>query len=196
MPVNISGNGLFTGASSINGLTLPTDSFSPGLVKITDSTFSAVSAVNINNCFSATYDNYTMVLNNVSFDSGVNRALYLRLRASSTDASGATDYVTNQLFQYAASTSGAVGTTTSYISLGDASNTTITLGLRANIFNPRINTFTQFEFSAHRYQDNVANYTLLIGAGSHKVAYQADGFSLIVASGTFSGTVRVYGYRN
>lgn len=39
-----------------------------GLVYITGSTFSASSAVNVNNCFSSTYENYRVV---VSFTSAV-----------------------------------------------------------------------------------------------------------------------------
>ena len=36
MPIGIAGSGSITGASTINGLTMPTDAIAPGLVKITD----------------------------------------------------------------------------------------------------------------------------------------------------------------
>ena len=57
-----------------------------GLVHINTTAFSAVSAISLNNVFSATYDNYSIVFNNLIGSSATFASI--RLRASGTDASG------------------------------------------------------------------------------------------------------------
>jgi hypothetical protein len=128
----------------------------------------------------------------MSFNDTSDRSVIVRLRASSTDAAGATDYIHNGLFQYGG-TSGILEDTTSGISVGDFSNTVPTGSVEVSICNPNLNVQTQFLYTRHAFQDNVSDYVYLTSGGAHKVDYQADGFSLISTSGTFSGSLTVYG---
>lgn len=190
MPVTINGSGPIAGATTVNGLTLPTDSLQSGMVLINKTDFSAVSTVSVNGCFTSTYDNYRIVISDV-IGSGSNMT-YLRLRAAGADSTGSI-YSTQG---YSASTGG-----------GAVLNQIVAfwpLGYAATIGRCSAN----FEiFGAFKAQTTVVNgqVTARYGAagnqtdqfgGTHDAATSYDGFSFYPAAGTMTGTIRVYGYRN
>lgn len=196
MPIGIAGSGSITGASTINGLTMPTDAIAPGLVKIIDQSFSASSAVSVNNCFSSTYDNYKMLLDINSF-STTDAWIFMRLRASGTDDSGA-NYQTVRV--YAQSTSSGGDTN------GGGDNTKFIIGYASSsypdrpassydILSPNLARNTTI-LGTHYYVTSTALGTLNCVTGSHYQSTQFDGISFSLGAGTFGGTIRIYGYRN
>lgn len=163
-----------------------------GLVYITGNTFSASSAVNVNNCFTSTYDNYHIQVCRLTSSVGAN-VVNLRLRLSGTDASG-TDYNRQYLSASSSTVTGVRSTgLTSMIAIGRA--TTAEQNIFAfDIFNPNRATIT-----AARIYDNEGNtgtgISLFLATFSHALTTAYDGFTLLPDSGNISGTVRVYGYR-
>jgi len=164
-----------------------------GLVKITDNTFSASSAVNINNCFSSTYDVYRFHL--YLSAASTTALLQIRLRLSGTNATGA-NYVRQYLY----------GSSTTVVAGVSATDTSWTLGqpdatsapncfFAGEIARPALAQATIASIqSAH--QDASANWIVVNNNYNHTLATAYDGLSLFPASGTISGTIRVYGYRN
>ena len=205
MPVVIGGSGPVTGVTSINTTVSDTElgyldgvtsaiqtqiNTAGGLVKITAESLSAVSSVSINNCFSATYDNYRLIFDGtVSSD---NTTLRLRWRVGGVDNSTASSYA-NQYVQGESTNVTAALATNDYarISNGDDSETIL---FSADIASPFLAKPTVY--------NSFGNYPLSgspriwFESGRHNQSTSYDGFTFYVASGTITGTIRVYGYRN
>lgn len=158
-------------------------------------TFSGVTSVSLNGVFSNAYQNYRIVW----FGEGTQaptQGLCLRLRASGTDAAG-TNYVRSWIYN-----SDSAGPTRAY----ETNNTRYVIGivgnwstsasiLSADIFMPNASVYTGFatQFIGYSTTNNISGF----GVGSHSVATAYDGFTLLAeSSGTISGTVRCYGYKN
>jgi hypothetical protein len=159
-----------------------------GLTHINTTTFTGVTAVNLNNVFTSTYDNYRVELNITSGSAFA--GLGLRLRLSGTDSSTTYNYA-NPIYT-AGSSSIAYQTSSSAteIQIGFLRNSTDGNAVSIDIFNPNKASFTTV---LGEWADiNATQYGSAFG--SHKVSTAYDGFSLLGA--TISGTVRVYGYRN
>lgn len=161
-----------------------------GLVYITGNTFSGSSAVNVNNCFTSTYDWYRILLR---FTSSATADVLLRLRLAGTDASGS-DYV-RQLVQFDASTVSTARSTAQTSHIVATGSTTGHHQSSVDVFAPAIATPTTF---SQQHGRDVAGTAIshFVNMGGHNVSTAYDGFSVIPASGNITGTVRVYGYRN
>ena len=164
---------------------------SSGLTLINTTSFSGVASQSINSVFSSTYENYQIVINFTKATSG---DLNMRLRASGTDATGATDY--GQHGYYGTSNSDSVfGTSanTSFWAIGAATNTIETSSITVWLFAPfSASRRTMFQSFA-AYYDNT-NFTNIKRAGGHKQTASYDGFSLIQTAGSITGEVSVYGF--
>jgi hypothetical protein len=163
-----------------------------GLVKISTTTFSAVSSQSFNSIFSSTYDNYKIVVSNLTHSVG-GVGVNMRLRKSGTD-----DSSTNYVRQYVDANGSTLasarpGTDTLWLTLLPSTGTENGFS-EMTIFNPNNATIKTAIIGGFPY-----NGTTLVSQtyyGFHNVATSAnyDGFSLIPGSGTISGTVSVYGY--
>jgi hypothetical protein len=161
-----------------------------GLKLITAQTFSAVASVAVNNCFSSTYANYRVLLEYVpsgTFDANI------RMRVGGVDSSAST-YARTEVGAYTSGTG---------ITLGNSGQTSwnILQGTTAiysvasfDFHNPFVVTRTNVIFGCY-LSNSTAQYAVS-GAGIHDTSLSYDGFSVIASSGTISGTIRVYGYRN
>ena len=169
-------------------LTLPTDSIQPGLVLITHQTFSSVSSVPINNCFSSTYKNYRLIF---SGNASASVSLSWRLRASGSDITGNSYYWQRFYIENTTSAGTYQGPYTS-----DISNWGIDTGVTsvvADIFNPYAVERTHY-VSLNHY--NGATSGARFGGGVYYANTQADGINIYPSSGTFSGNISIYGYKN
>lgn len=149
-------------------------------------TFTTVNSVSLNGVFSSTYQNYEIVLPFESSSTGAD--MTLRLRASGSDATG-TNYYIQQLYVLGANApSGATGNNAQYVFAG--SGTTKYAG-RITLYRPNeaANTF------ANSFFWNQATALMFRGM-EHQVASAYDGFTIYPSTGTITGTVRVYGYKN
>jgi len=161
-----------------------------GLTLITAESFSAVSSVSINGCFSATYDNYTMLMR--ATHSATSIEVELRMRASGTDETGANYSYRFALGAGTFSTNvvggGFTGQTSGRISVVDTVDNNV---IFANIFDPFLAKRTLWISKGNEDANNIREYNI-----DHTLANSYDGFTLLVASGTITGNLRIYGYRN
>lgn len=161
-----------------------------GLWLIANASFSAVSAVNVNSCFTADYDDYVINIKLTAWSTG--QAATLRMRASGTDNT-ASEY-------YFSGISSAQGSdTTLYFPRSNAANAiTITRSTGNVPVNINLNINDPFAARVTTMNGEYVDFSLLgynIGGG-HNVATAFDGFSLIAASTqTITGSYRVYGKR-
>ena len=168
---------------------------SGAMTLVATATPSAVSSASIDNCFTADYANYMILYQNTAA-SAANNNLTIKLRASSTDTSA--NYYYQKLSQWAANVIGQqndAGTDEfEFVRI----NTTYPLNSWGTItmFGPAL--AAQTLYSAYG-GDSTASGSPTIVLRTYSVAgYQSDstafdGFTLLAASGTFSGKVHVYG---
>lgn len=193
MPVKL--NGSTSGfvelkAPAVAGTTsleLPTDSIKPALVLVNETTFSAATSVSVNNCFSATYQNYRIIIVHTA---SAQTALNLRLRTAGSDNT-TTNYARQGLSVSSTSVSGARATGTNNAELGY-------YGIEGNI--AYIDFGQPFESAKTNWHGQLSaapdNPFFTGFSGGFNSTTSFDGFSLLAASGTITGTVRIYGYRN
>lgn len=190
MPISIAGSGAVTGASTLNGLTVPTDAIAPGIVLIASQSFSSASSISVNNCFSSTYDRYLLALS-VTGTSATGYQ-YLRLRSSGVDST-TTYYGAMSGWRSSASTYTDASNNVSQFTLGTAANNHSHWII--NIFNPALsNALTNFSGTMSAI-DGTSTYMCSIG-GNHQTFAAYDGITVYPSSGTLSGSLKIYGYRN
>ncbi len=151
-------------------------------------TFSASSAVSLNDVFSSTYQNYRIILQSTNTSAA---AIRMRLRVSNADST-ANSYGTGYYYkQLGGAGVGSIsdGFTTSWTvqqdSAQSASNVTI------DIFRPFevTSTFTHF---FNNTTDNI--HAIYLGGNVFNASTSFTGFTIYPASSSISGTVSVYGY--
>lgn len=150
-------------------------------------TFTGVTSVSLNGCFTSTYDNYKIVsyLTSNQVDANIRN----RMRVSGSDASGS-NYSRQSLQSSSTTVSGA-----------RSSNATDFIVSVAGTGSPTLMVYDMA-------RPFLAASTLFLGKGSgrdietwdfsglHTLATSYDGFSIYPSSGTITGTLRVYGYDN
>ena len=155
-----------------------------GLNLITAQTIgSAVSSVTVSNAFSATYDNYKIIVNG-GVASG-NIAMQFLLGASTTTYHNSLIYAS-----YATGTPAGIGTNNGaqwdYVGYG----TTDSLSFNADILDPFAAKFTKLVNAAYTGASESGSTS-----GVHKTATSYTSFILRPQTGTFTGgTIYVYGY--
>ena len=160
-----------------------------GLDLITTQSFSAASTVSVNNCFTSTYENYRIMFyaDGSASDQGVN----LRLRASGIDASGA-NYNSQSVAANSTTVGGGRTTSDTNIRAAAVASNQISSSI-FEIFRPNLSLKTAFQFFIN--QSYLDAYISIV-FGNHTLSTAYDGFSLIPGTGTITGTLRVYGYKN
>lgn len=185
-----------TAAAGTNTTQIATTAFvqsSGGLVLTGSATFSASSSVSVNNCFSASYDNYRIIYDTTSNSSG--SLLYFRLRVSGTDNSASV--YSSMVYQIYTAGAGAG------VHIASSGNTQFTLLISTStaintgsfdVKNPFIAEYTsllgQVDFNSSSVGDSQ-----LTEAHRHNSATSFTGFTLYPNTGTISGKVAVYGYK-
>lgn len=159
-----------------------------GSTFIAGGAFTSSAAVNVNSCFTSTYRNYKIVVQG-SGSSGAAVAVQFRFRVSGTDNStGNYFYSYNTVDASSTETNVGAGSQTLLI-VGFAGDTA--MGFDMTVTGPQLaatkttNTLFTSAGSAHGLTGRCG--------GSFNTTTQFDGFSLIPASGTITGTYRVYG---
>lgn len=169
-------------------LVLPTDSIQPALVHINTTTFSAVTTVNIDGVFSSSYDSYRIIVSG-SQTAAAGTARRMRFRASGTSISS------NYGFSYINNTTtSSVGGLTAYnnwdigvFGSGNFGQSVIEIG----------GPFLVGQTTGVSTSGNYIGQSSLYIRGLHQTdSTSFDGFSTYVESGTITGTIRVYGYKN
>ena len=157
----------------------------PGLVHINTTAFSAVSSVSLNSVFSSSYDNYRILCN---FTGSTDGGGLFRMRASGTDTS--TGYRNNLLYNGPANSAGGLyqASATNFYIFNHRNG--IDLSYSLDLFNPFL---TKRTLAQSHFTDSLEMY---LSGNKLENTTSYDGFSMIPASGTITGTIRVFGYKN
>ena len=174
-------------ASEVTNLSTYQTKASTGLVLLNTTSFSGVASQSINDVFSATYDNYKIVISGTN--STANASVSLRFRVSGTDNSTANSYVsqsarfldTASTFSRSAATSGTF----------TVMNNTLVNACEMMVVNPFLATPTAWISQTYSSLDTAATY---IYSGSHNQTVSYTGFTFIPTSNTITGVVSVYGF--
>jgi hypothetical protein len=164
---------------------------SGGLVFISATAFSAVASISVNNVFTASYDNYRVIVN-ATPSNGI--GLNFRLRAAGSDASGTNytwgAYTWNQTsITYDAGSASTNLIQTSFLFATYPFLQTIDIG------SPALAVKTQVASRVTSESSTPAIYNY-VSSGLHRLTTAYDGFTVLASAGTITGTVRVYGYKN
>lgn len=161
-----------------------------GLQLITTQTFSAVSSVSVNNCFTSTYGNYRVVVAHTGTDAST-VALRLRFRVSGSDN-------TSSLYSFAGRYDATTGegrmlaTNQTSAIVGDIGNTNC--GVVFDVLSPNQSARTLFMSQASAWGTSQGSAVWSNGVFFADTVF--DGFTLYPGSGTTTGTIRVYGYKD
>jgi hypothetical protein len=164
-----------------------------GLDFITKQSFTTASSVDFDNCFSTKYVQYRIICNALS--SATDVGVSLKFRTGGTTNSGA---IYNWQYLVASTTVLAAGRAASSTggwanALGQISTDLNDINI-TEINNPFQSTYS-FGFVRHAQQSNAAINNDLFSFGTN-VTTSFDGFSAFPGSGTFTGTIYVYGLVN
>ena len=155
-----------------------------GLVYVTSATLTGT-AIQINNCFTSTYDWYQIVWSN---SGGTTSSQQMYLRLSSGGSPSATGYDTRGWYSTFGGGSGVTARFTTEFGLGGADGSNATGGT-FELQNPAKAQWTTG-------QGMFSNYDAVVfQGGRHAVATAYDGAYIFVSSGSMSGTLTIYGHR-
>ena len=156
--------------------------------------FTSASAISLNGCFSSTYENYRVMFQ-VSATSA-NSNISFRMRSSGTDESG-------NNYSYSGIKTAAGGSVTLDAIVGTSSNKLAEnysgypyhISGALELFNPFNTVTTKYTFNS--YGNNTAGaYSGFTYYGAHSQTISYNGITFLASSGTMTGVVRVYGYRD
>lgn len=152
-------------------------------------TFSGVSSVSLNGCFTGDYDNYRVLIRYDTSVAGVD--VRIRFRTAGTDNSTSA-YNVQSLDGYGSSVTASRSTAQTAATIinsnGDQAFASIEVG------QPFAAWATQ-GVSAFSYGGATANIENSTRRFGFNATTSFDGFSLYPASGTFDGSISVYGYK-
>jgi hypothetical protein len=173
-----------------NAIDTSAQDFGGGLVHIETQTFSAVSAVNFDDVFSSTYDNYRIISN---IETPSTAAANMRLRVSGTDNTS-TQYRRQTLRSAQSLTSSALDALeTSWVGgLGSADNESV--GATLEVFSPFQTKLTS-GFVVRGLRLTTASQEFNMSFFGISVTTSYTGFTALASTGTISGQISVYGYR-
>jgi hypothetical protein len=157
-------------------------------------TFTSVSSVSLNNVFTSTYDNYLMIVNFTAI-SGSGVDISMKLRASGSDTSA--NYIYQRATRETTNTTtdlNIIGTDEFYLAYGSSTHPTTPRAL-VNFYNPQTNIATKINGGTN-FRLSSGVFYFVDYAGVQTDTTQFDGFTIIPSSGTLSGLISVYGYRN
>jgi hypothetical protein len=160
----------------------------PGLVKISTTSFSAVASQSFNDVFSATYENYRIV--GTLAGSGTFNLLY-RFRVGGSDNS-----TSNYTYSF-----GRARSTDFQTTFSGASQTSAQIGVVAQTTNAKMpfsfdiyQPFASFYSCGLGFQQDNSNAAQNMGGWYFTGNTSFTGFSFITSTGTMSGEVSIYGY--
>jgi hypothetical protein len=161
----------------------------PGLQLIASSSFSAVSSEQLNDVFTATYENYKIIIN-VTSGSISGADLSLRMASAGTADSTASRYEVGEYFVGARSavTAGNVNSVAAAQGQLGRIATDAGCGVEVNMYNPFTANLTKFAALS-------VGHTLEVTGTALIVTDSYDGFQIFPSSGTMTGTMTVYGIR-
>jgi hypothetical protein len=158
------------------------------LWKIAETSFTTTATPFIDGCFSADFENYVVVFRGLSSLTGS----YTNVQLRAATVAKATNYNRGGFVATPANTSGADSGGTGQNGWRVSGQSSSGIYATMNFYSP----FTSAETGYTVQSSYVGN--LYSHAGTQTESYSADGFQLIASgnAATFTGILRVYGYRD
>jgi hypothetical protein len=158
-------------------------------------TFSGASRISLNGCFNSTYDNYRVIFNPTA-SVGVDSALSFRYRASGSDIS-ASNYTGQRLVYFGTTIVASINVTGNTVqSLSFINSTSVDrYFLNLEIYGPALSRKKLIRADISTLGSDGTAYGET-HVGWNDTATSVDGFSILTAGTSISGTIRVYGYNN
>ncbi len=168
-----------------------------GLTLILNQAFTTISELSIDNIFTSTYRDYRIIINTDS-SSVLNADLLLRLRRNGADD---TTNNHNQASWFVTDTAGSGSWESSggrnFITLFKMDNPLNAYGsIVMDILNPQVQKFTMVSGLSNFGQSGANNLRFAMNSAKFVGTTQFDGFKISTTSGTATGNIRIYGYRN
>jgi hypothetical protein len=164
-----------------------------GMVLLNTTSFSGVATQAVNNCFSATYDNYRIVVNIDSASSTGYNTISLRFGTSGTPNTNAS-YTEKGVYVDTNSATWIIqnGTTSAYIATAPG-NTTTDITASIDIFNPftsKATYFSGFSNGSRTY----ANFRNAAFSGIFDATTSFTDFNFFPNANNITGSISIYGY--
>ena len=163
-----------------------------GLVHINTTSFTTQSTVAFTNIFTTAFDNYRI---EISYIASATNELRLQMANGGTGDGAATGYSYGLNYISGTATAfdrGSNGTSSAVIAF--ANNAGGTYGISMDVYSPKLTAQTVANLTGTQY--NGISHVTTYGGFIRSATTAYDGMVLFPASGTITGTVRVYGYRN
>jgi hypothetical protein len=182
-------------ASDVND-TNGTVNLAGSLVKISETSFSAVASQAIDDVFTSTYKSYLVVINNL-FSSSNGASTYIRFRYGTTTVT-ANYYGVQQRVSYANTTNLTTSNNAAQLTLltqtaVDTTNPSYGSYAELSFFNVGITSIAGASFTGQTYESYNAASGVVNGYNSQGQTW--SGFILNCSAGNITGNVKVYGVR-
>jgi hypothetical protein len=155
-----------------------------GMVLLNTTSFSGVSSQSVSDVFSATYENYRLVIN---VESAGSPELGIRMRVSGTDASSAI-YNSQRLRAQDTTASAARQINQTYFPIGPVQSSQRNVAI-VELNNPFATLKTTMTATM-----GLDWYELYLRSSLHDTATSYTGFTLVLSGSSISGKVSTYGY--
>lgn len=176
--------------SQING---KPDTSVLGLTKITSQTLATVNTVSVNNCFSASFVNYRVVLTITTISA--NTGIAMRYRVGGVDAAGTSDYLTQETYSIGTTVAAGGAAISSLTVSGGYTGFASPTGMVIDVFGPALAAPTA-SFSCSSVRNSATALYNQTDVGNHILSTAYDGFTIFLnGATTMSGTLTVYGYK-
>jgi hypothetical protein len=191
LAVGTNGQVLTADSAEATGLKWATPASTSGFTLVAGGTFTSQTSLSVNNCFSATYDNYVMIL---EITAAASVTANYRLRASGTDSSAS--YYFNLQYFNPNSTSVNAFTINNGAEFGQLamSGSTTAINMYVTLRNPYLAkpTYVSQQYS----KNNPPSGDNGEGNGIHNVSSAYDGITFFTTTNTISGSYKIYGMAN
>ena len=158
-----------------------------GLTLITSQSFSAVTSVSVNNCFTSTYSRYKVLVSFTSASAGVDVYAYWRVSGSNNTTANynsKTMYAESAgVWQSAWINSGSAGHWLMPSMQGNGGYMSL------EISNPQQTNYTQAAITT------TSDNRMIVGGWYFAATTSFDGFSLVGGGANLAGNIKVYGYQ-
>lgn len=160
-----------------------------GLTLIADIPFSGVTTIAADNVFTSNYLNYKVVFNGLH--SGSAAAYRVQLRNAGSNITSAYFYQGNR--SIASSLNNLTGNNVSDWIAGYASSGE-NIFIDSDVFNPATTGLTGIGLKSFSFES--PSFMCSQIGGQERQNLTRDGFRIFASAGTFTGTMKIYGYRN
>ncbi len=168
-----------------------------GLTFITEATVTSSTSANFDNVFSATYDNYRVIISDITSSGGEVGVAY-RMRVGGV-SNTATEYDHQEFRVYSTGSTangGENGATAGYLWACATSPANHAGGCIIDFMQPFLAKPTTLLVTSHVFNNAVSAYMYNTIGNTHTVSSSFDGFTIFQTTTTTAYKIKIYGYAN